>query len=377
MRLLPDAQRQTACVVTLGGIIQQQNEAEKGAKNCVGETIQTYIPELTWGSIATLTQQHGTVILNYVAQLIGRDRTYDIEAQWTQQGDRLYGVLLSAKLLPEDPYQPQPAKLVTKITDDCEEKPERTVEIRQNGYSDAPTPARSLPPMTHPQFELTEQDRLILQWLGRAQEIEKTRVNWGATGLEVYCGDTLQAERLSDALDLLLQTRLKWVRIYVGKQCLSTVSLDRVRVQSIPISMLTTLETMPSVWAKQNLNVLKAIPGTVALLSAEPGYRYLALKPEISEGRLNKPIDHLIGQPLRTIDEELWLPRERAIETVLATGENEIYYYSHFWENLTWHFKCTVAKASDNEIMTIVEDSDDDRALWQKSWWRNRVASNA
>ena len=148
MRLLPDAQPQTACVVTLGGIIQEQNEETKEAKNCVGQSIQNYIPELTWESIATLTQQHGTVTLSYVAQLIGRDRTYDIRAEWTQQDDRLYGVLLSAKLLSEDPYQPAPAKIVMKVTDDCEEKPERKLQMMQNGNSYFSIPVRSLPPMT-------------------------------------------------------------------------------------------------------------------------------------------------------------------------------------------------------------------------------------
>ena len=86
---------------------------------------------------------------------------------------------------------------------------------------------------------------------------------------------------------------------------------------------------MPSTWANQNAQLFAAMPGFVFLHSTDPGYKFLAVKPDLSEGRLNRPIADLIGQPLRVTDEAIALPKERAIASAIATkGDPNIHLQS-------------------------------------------------
>lgn len=360
---------------SLDGLYLRSDAAELGIDDraVLGESIFQFVPYEQWQEIVQRLQQGSRVCgfpLEFVVP-IGRVRELtDWQLKIVNKQPLIYAEATQVKVIDAI----DEVMGVTAIADIYTDK---LVNLGQNEMNENGVPPESFHTM-RPSFDLSPQEYQILQWLSKAQEVETLNVQWRDRELTVQCGNRLQALRLSDALDMLVPTDMKWVKIYIGKQSLSCVSLDRLRgsTSSASKTMLTaTIETMPSVWARQNLHVFQAIPGTVALLSTEPGHRFLALKPEISEGRLNKPISALINQPLQTMDEELWLPRKQAIDRVLETGENERYTYTHFWEGLRWHFQCTVAKASDSEIMTIVEDLDDPIAHWQKEWWRNRMST--
>lgn len=361
-------------MVTLGdNKIIQQSEIDPNISICINQNITNWIQTETWEKITVLTQEYGDAVLEYQACLIGCHQVQLVRSRWQLEGDAMRGSVLKTEKIN---LLKQAHSDVTVITYSIDNRTDTTVDVGQNNSSVSP---ENLSLMA-PKFDVSTQDYQILRWLHKAQDFENLSVNWRKDSISVQCHDRYQALYLSDAVDMLTSTEMKWVKIYVGRQCITSVSLDRLRGSTTypSKSMLTaTIETMPSIWAKQNLRVFEAIPGTVSLLSAEPGHRYLAVKPEISEGRLNKPIATLINQPIQTLDEELWVPRQRAIEEVIQTGENVTYYYEHLWRDLVWRFQCTVAKASDSEVMTIVEDLDDPIASWQKVWWRNQPTVTA
>lgn len=219
---------------------------------------------------------------------------------------------------------------------------------------------------------LSVQDQRILQWLSLIRDPHRTRVKIDKQKIQVWCGDVFAAQILWRSRYLVGAEKPIVLEIYVQKRIYSTgiipVNLSRT-------TMISTMENAwtyeQSRWAQNNGGLFMSIPGSVFIHSAnrEQGYPYLAVRPDLTEARLNRPIAELIGQAVHVTNEAIALPKERAIEQAIETGKKQAYAYSYKWNGAIWHFKVEVIPVDDKEILVIVNDADD--YSWQRGYWLN------
>lgn len=221
-------------------------------------------------------------------------------------------------------------------------------------------------------FVFSEHDRRIWDWLSTIREPQKVRIaiDQPSGCISAVCDDLYTAKDLwrsrhkldtGDDCETLLFVHVK-DRVYAS---------GSVRSQGNSKSA-TEMDTL-SIWAKQNAGLFKAMPGFVFLHSADAnsGFKFLAVKPDINEERLNRPIVNLLGQPLRVTDERIALPKERAIQKAIAMGETQSYGYGFNWNGKLWHFQVSVVPLLDiGEVLVIVKDVDQ-QAHWQRGYWLN------
>lgn len=85
------------------------------------------------------------------------------------------------------------------------------------------------------------------------------------------------------------------------------------------------------------------------------------------ERRLNR--QDCLGKSLRYLDSEVASPRVVAIQQAITSGQVAEYLYTHYWEDLTWHFRGVVRHFPDyGEILVEIFDE----AEWQATWWQQR-----
>ena len=214
---------------------------------------------------------------------------------------------------------------------------------------------------------LSEEDYRVWNWLSIIREPDKLRINVDERSrcITAWCKDFYAARELWRSRHLLDSDNpsLHFLLVYVKDRLYASGSIQ-CKPQNLPKDMNL------SVWAKQNKALIHALPGSVFLHSTESGFKFLAVKPDISENRLNRPILNLIGQPLRTTDERIALPKERAIQAVIATGETQTYGYDYHWKDLLWQFEVSVIPLPDTaEVLVMVQDSN--QSVWQRGYWLN------
>lgn len=215
-----------------------------------------------------------------------------------------------------------------------------------------------------PQF-LPDSDVKFLAWLSQVGEPQKLSVKFLAPDLvSVRCGDRYQAKRLHETRDMIGPLK---IRLSVNKTHYYASTMTTCTAKS-------SLAPIESLWAQRNPALFKAWGEIAFVYSAAAGHRHLAAQSLLTEKRLNRPISDLIGQPLRTTDDSIWLPRERAIESAIASpGESVEFFYDHVFQGVIWRFKGTALYMPDcDEVLCKIEDNPHDhRASWQRGYWMN------
>jgi hypothetical protein len=216
---------------------------------------------------------------------------------------------------------------------------------------------------------LSKEDQRVWSWLSIVREPNKIRIaiDQSSGCLTAWCNDFYTARELWRSRYLLggedFPTSLQ---VYVNRRLYASGSVRRKPSNTLRDMNLST-------WVKQNSKLFNAIPGLVFLHSADTEFRFLAVKPDITERQFNRPIVDLIGQPLRVTDNRIAMPKERAIEEAIATGENQFYSYDYHWKGLFWQFEVSVIPLPDmGEVMVMVRDSE--QASWQRGYWLNATA---
>lgn len=221
---------------------------------------------------------------------------------------------------------------------------------------------------------LTEEDDRLLQWLSQAGDPHGIDVKPSSQQILARCPNAYVASALWQSRELLLSEQPKRLTLWVGKRLYGDTLLDKATFYA----STTTGGTMPSTqqttmisrWALRYPQVFQTMSGIIFVHGAEPEHRFLAINPGITERRLNKPISDTIGQPLRTVDPAIALPKERAIREAIATGEPAEYSYE-YTDHVRWQFKGTALFLPDvDEVLVIVEDA----ASWQRDYWLNSIA---
>ncbi|HEY9749839.1 MAG TPA: hypothetical protein V6C63_14235 [Allocoleopsis sp.] len=231
-----------------------------------------------------------------------------------------------------------------------------------------------------------EEDRHLLRWIKASTDPSNVRI-LGNTEREVliYCGEDVElADALWRSRKLLGENPTKHPTIWVeGRRYTPAPPEPQLEVKASicgTYPMINNLEAMNSVWIKQNAALFGSIEGTCYIFSTEPGYRHLAVRPDLSPGRLNRSVDLLLkdgGQPLSIVDPVIATPRSRAIAEAIETGEAAICYHEHFWMNAVWYFESTAVKVTESEVLVIVRDNPKEpKATWQREYWK-RVAEAA
>lgn len=222
---------------------------------------------------------------------------------------------------------------------------------------------------------LSQEDSAFLGWLGQIEEPQKVKVRIATNRIIVLCSDYFLARQLWRSRNQLdpFSAAPRELEIWVGKRLYAEGSVRKKRENTMQPSTTMALSN----WAQQNSNLFQVIPGSVFLHSADAdsGFKYLAVRPDISERRLNRPISELLNQPVRVTHEAIALPKERAMREAIATGENQNYHYQFAWQGLIWNFKVDVVPlAENNEILVIVQDAD--RHAWQREYWLNTAVQS-
>lgn len=220
---------------------------------------------------------------------------------------------------------------------------------------------------------LSATDQKFLQWLNHVEDPRSVTIGILKDRIRVICNDVFSVKRLWKTRYLLSCEKEIKLELYVRQKPYGISVIP-------PFLHFTTMIHAPSYsysesqWATRNRDIFLAIPGSVFVHSADKdrGYPYLAVKPDLTEKRLNKPIRELIGQPIRITPEAIAIPKEAAIEEALRTQQPQQYFYDFVWESLLWNFKVDVVPLIEhNEVLVIVTDADERR--WQRDYWLNRV----
>jgi hypothetical protein len=221
-------------------------------------------------------------------------------------------------------------------------------------------------------MHLTEEDDRLLAWLAQAGDSNGIDVKPSSGQILARCPNAYIASALWRSRQLLLSDQPKRLTLWVGKRLYGDTLLDKKTfyASTTDVTMQQTT-TMTSRWALRYPQVFQTMTGIIFVHGTDPEHRFLAINPGITERRLNKPISDTIGQPLRTVDEAIALPKERAIQQAIATGEAAEYTYEYI-DHARWQFKGTAILLPDvDEVLVIVEDA----ANWQADYWRSTVAA--
>lgn len=220
---------------------------------------------------------------------------------------------------------------------------------------------------------VTDADTKIISWLSQVSPADFHQLRINKTHLTVTCTHDIAAETLWSTHELIEPLGCE---IYYGGQIYAStliaqrLSLDSSISNNRDKSMI--LAEMHSTWAKANQALLNAYAcnSTTYVYSgdAETGFRHLAVLPHLTPRRLNKPIEELLangGQSVRYLDEEIALPRERAIRLAVETKETASVDYEHYWNGFRWQFRNLAIPVGDNEVLLVVQDLAD----WQPKAW--------
>jgi hypothetical protein len=218
----------------------------------------------------------------------------------------------------------------------------------------------------------------FFKWLSRLRETAKLNISFDSQkkALIAVCSDYDSAQDVWEQREELLGdvpiTELcQNLEVFVGANFFAGTNPSRDSRKSM------TTHTFLSRWTQRNLDLFKAISGTVTIHSLdEPrGFPYLAVKPDLDiEERLAKPIIETIGQPIWAMPQPIAEPRLHNIREAIKSGSTVKYSYQMDWGNLLWKFNVSVIHLPGyDEVMTIVED-DPKEAHWQRAYWLNRVS---
>lgn len=222
-------------------------------------------------------------------------------------------------------------------------------------------------------MNLSTDDQLLYNWLsGVEPQNFEIRIDPQESHIMVRCADVYTAEKLWRSRYYI--TPPNELEVYVGQRIYDSTTNNENELNCFPnlsMTQQTQINTQSS-WVLQNQNIFESIAGTRFVYSADPdtGYKLKAVRPDVSEKRLNKPISDIFGKPLRTIDEAIALPRERCIEQAIASASAQDYYYEHIWQGAIWRFKGrAIPLPSHNEVLVIIQDADG--FGWQREYFLN------
>lgn len=292
------------------------------------------------------------------------------------------------KRLETKKYFPKGEAIVSSDWKLIEEDGRRMIQIESNETHWISSGGKGKPYEAQPsQFE-SDRDYALYRWLSTFAEPQPVSIRWIGRWLEVRCDNqVVAAEAAKHHEEILKSGAVHGITILLGsgkepylKEAARSISLDGFRVdnKSARLSIegmemnKSTIETGYSNWLMNqaaNTNVFQAIPGIVLIHRAIDDYRFLAVKSDLSEKRLNKPMTELLNQPLAAIDPLLAEPRRHYIERAAASGSEQSYSYEYTWDSLLWKFNVKVAYLPGyDECLVIVSDAQS----WQKEYWLAR-----
>lgn len=226
-------------------------------------------------------------------------------------------------------------------------------------------------------FEQNPQDVALYTWLENVN-CRGIRILLNTeTEVLVSCESETTADKLWRSRSMLGQKHPTiWVKKRRYTPAPSPSQLDKKQPSNCANTTMLNLQ-VNSEWARQNLERFNQYSGTCYVYSTDEGFKHLAVRPELSEGRLNKKVELLLsngGQPLSVIDEVIAVPRREGILRAIASGEEELVYHEHFWMGLTWYFETAIRKVNDREVLVRVYDNPKEpRAWWQRGFWERRA----
>lgn len=176
------------------------------------------------------------------------------------------------------------------------------------------------------------------------------------------------------------EVALEAVRIATSREDASR--LWRSRVPGQPLTVLISGESC-KIYASTQYHSARSMNGALQarvfeqpdLLDPNAAIRFVysddatmqCLAAEGDERRLNKR--DCVGKSLLYLDSEVSNPRLAAIRQAIESKRKTEYYYTHFWNELTWHFRCTVQHFPElGEILVEIHDA----CEWQATWWSNQ-----
>ena len=194
----------------------------------------------------------------------------------------------------------------------------------------------------------------------------------------VVCPDDKSADQLWQEIDRNAYPpliRQKHVVIRVGEHLFAATknALQWSQDTTITEDAMQSQALYLSPWAREHPLVFNALEGCAIIYSTDrdQGYRCLAAKYEFDEEQFNRPLPQLIGQPLNVWAEAIALPRQRAIEQFLETGEEQRISYENYYQGAKWLLHNRIFKLSDDEIVVTVTEG----ASWQRGYWENYAKS--
>lgn len=193
------------------------------------------------------------------------------------------------------------------------------------------------------------------RWLRLLEEYELSAVEIDRCGvLHAYCSSKYQASQARRNWSLLCCKKISVLRVYLGGNAYGSpkplppkICADSATNRTSPIMTNITkpdISFQQSRWVRENENIWKALPVITIvydLTSRDQGYRVLASKAN-PIARLNAA--SLPGGRITDLPDSIALPRMRAIESLIETGENQ-----HFdWSYPDWTDPLTHVRLSDN-----------------------------
>jgi hypothetical protein len=229
-------------------------------------------------------------------------------------------------------------------------------------------------------FKFDESDPIFLRWLNAlGKEVQPQHVEIRIVDKKILCRCSKRPALLAvGRTRSLLQGHFD-LNIFVGENELSPrlySTMGGSHLNPHGTNSMLTIQQMRSQWAIANESTLSMIEGIRLIYSTnrDRGYEHLAILPDkFGEKRLNKSsVEATLGKPLLDLEPSVALPRQRAIETVIETGEVTEYYYEHFWNKvqLPFRFQVKAQKLNDSEVLIVVPDHPEFQ-VGQHWFWQN------